>query len=177
MASNSAAINKTKFLSDEEYVYLLELLKRNREAHPRDTTLIEVSMNTGARPSEILAVTASDLDKSSNTVFIRGIKGSRDREIPLPPELFARVLSLAKNLKPEERVFPIALRTYQTIWHNYRPAKKGVKSLRHSFALRLYERTKDVRLVQMALGHRYLNTTQIYVDYVYNQEELRKLLL
>jgi integrase/recombinase XerC len=47
-------------------------------------------------------------------------------------------------------------------------AKAGVRarysphSLRHSFALGLYERTGDVLLVQAALGHRAISSTLVY---------------
>lgn len=173
----SDALNKSKFLSPEEYQILQATINKFAESNPRDTALLAASMHTGARPSEVLAITAKDLDVSTASVFIKGLKGSRDREIPLPMNVFARLSRIARGLNPDDRVFPLALRTYQGIWHQYRPVKKGVKALRHTFAMRLYEKTKDVRLVQMALGHRYLNTTQIYVDYVYNQTELQKLLL
>ena len=35
-------------------------------------------------------------------------------------------------------------------------------SLRHTFATRLRERTGDLRIVQAALGHRHLGTTEAY---------------
>jgi integrase/recombinase XerC len=38
----------------------------------------------------------------------------------------------------------------------------SVHSLRHTFATRLYEKTGDLYLVQRALGHRHITTTEIY---------------
>jgi site-specific recombinase XerD len=35
-------------------------------------------------------------------------------------------------------------------------------SLRHTFATRLYRRTGDLYLVQRALGHRQVTTTEVY---------------
>jgi len=35
-------------------------------------------------------------------------------------------------------------------------------SLRHTFATRLYSKTGDLRLVQRALGHKRITTTEIY---------------
>ena len=173
----SEALTREKFLSSAEYDELAATLIRNAATNPRDTLLLLVSMHTGARPTEVLSIRKCDLDLEKKTVFIIGLKGSRSREIPLPANIFQRLAIIARELKSEDHVFPIALRTYQGIWHQYRPAKKGVRSLRHTFAIRLYEKTKDVRLVQIALGHKYLNTTQIYVDYSYNQEQLRRLIL
>jgi len=37
-----------------------------------------------------------------------------------------------------------------------------VHSLRHTFATRLYRKTGDLHLVQRALGHRQITTTEIY---------------
>ena len=38
----------------------------------------------------------------------------------------------------------------------------SVPSLRHTFATRLYEKTGDLYLVQRALGHRQITTTEVY---------------
>jgi integrase/recombinase XerD len=37
-----------------------------------------------------------------------------------------------------------------------------VHSLRHRFAAELHRRTGDLRVVQVALGHRQLGTTEVY---------------
>lgn len=39
-----------------------------------------------------------------------------------------------------------------------------VHSLRHTFATRLRERTGDLRLVQAALGHMQIGTTEVYAN-------------
>jgi integrase/recombinase XerC len=38
----------------------------------------------------------------------------------------------------------------------------SIHSLRHTFATRLYHKTGDLYLVQRALGHRHITTTEIY---------------
>ena len=177
----SYSMNKTKFLSSQEYERLATTLDKFELKDFRNVALIYAMMHTGARPSELLAVTTGDLNEEGKSVFIRGLKGSRDREIPLPPKVFARLIQVAAqnyvlNGCKDERVFPIALRTLQGIWHQYRPSKKGIKSLRHTFAIRLYQKTKDVRLVQMALGHKSMSNTQVYVEYLYSLEEMKRIL-
>lgn len=174
----SACLNKNKFLSKDELKRLEKTLDSYIFDEPRDTSMLFTMIYTGARPTECLRIRKMDLNSENNTIFIQGLKGSRDREIPVPEWLFTKLEDLSEKSQPADPVFSVALRTMQGIWARYRPVQgKGIRSLRHTFAIRLYEKTKDVRLVQMALGHRYLNTTQIYVDYIYNQEELKRLLL
>lgn len=171
----SYSLNQSKFLSDDEYSRLIVTLDKFELKDFRNVTLLYLCLFTGARASEILGITKSDLNPKNKSVFIKGLKNSRDREIPLLPGIFDRLMTLATE-SPNDRLFPIALRTMQGIWHTYRPSRKGVKSLRHTFAMRLYEKTKDIRLVQMALGHKSILNTMVYADYVYNQQELRRLL-
>ena len=44
-------------------------------------------------------------------------------------------------------------------------------TLRHAFATDLYRQTKNIRLVQKALGHSNLSTTQIYTHIVDDELE------
>ena len=48
----------------------------------------------------------------------------------------------------------------------------SVHSLRHTFATRLYRKTGDLYLVQRALGHRQITTTEIYARV--SDEQLRR---
>lgn len=170
------ALNKTKYLLEPEVEALQELLKRFKEKNPRDTLMIELALRTGARAQELLNLRKSDLNSYDETIFIKGIKGSSDREIPIHRELFERVMSVASQT-PGEKIFDITYNRFRDIWANYRPVPKKLHSLRHTFAIRLFRKTKDIRLLQMALGHRNIQNTMIYADYVYSQSELRKLIL
>lgn len=168
----SYSLNRTKYLSSTE---LNLLLAQCTDVSNRDVLLILTALNTGARATELLNIRKSNLDESCNTIFIKGIKGSRDREIPIKPILFSSL----QNLRPESdnRLFPISYSRLVQIWHYYRPIHKKFHSLRHTFAIQLYEKTKDIRLVQTALGHKNIMNTMVYADYVYSTNELRKLLL
>ena len=52
--------------------------------------------------------------------------------------------------------------------------RKKPHALRHTFAMDLYRETKNIRLVQKALGHSDLSTTMIYTHIV--DEELEEAL-
>jgi site-specific recombinase XerD len=41
---------------------------------------------------------------------------------------------------------------------------KSVHALRHSYAVQLYRRQRDLRAVQKQLGHASIQTTQVYAD-------------
>lgn len=170
------SINKTKYLLDPEVERLDALLKSHLDRDTRNCLLIQVGLRTGARAQELLNLRRSDLNAYDKTVFIRGLKNSNDREIPLPDALFERLQRWADGVSTNE-IFAISYPRLQQIWQLYRPVPKKFHSLRHTFAIRLYRKTKDLRLVQVALGHRNIANTMVYADYVYTQDELRKLIL
>lgn len=178
MATKKApySLNKSKYLTDFELDRLFHILNSFELKEPRNVVLLKTALATGARASELLALRKSDLDPQEGTLFIRGLKGSSDRELPVKRSLFERLQALSES-SPAERVFPISYNRLRQIWQLYRPVHKKFHCLRHTFAIQLYKKTKDVRLLQMALGHRNIVNTMIYADYVYSKEELRKLLL
>lgn len=168
------SINKTKYLNDSEQSELIRIISGGPE---RDSLLIKLLLETGARAQEMLNIQVSDLSDADQSIYIKGIKGSNDREIPLSPELYERVKRFSSAQGSTGALFPISYPRLHQIWGLYRPVKKKLHSLRHTFAINLYKRSKDLRLLQVALGHRNINNTMVYAEYVYSQQELRKLLL
>lgn len=179
--SNSArySLNKNKYLLDPELERLEYLLKSHLSRDPRNCILLFLGLHTGARAMELLLLRRDDMNSHESSLFIRGLKGSNDREIPLPRWLFVELQHLAvKNqIGDSERLFPISYNRLRQIWEFYRPVQKKLHCLRHTFAIRLYRKTKDLRLVQVALGHRNITNTMVYADYLYSQQELRRLIL
>lgn len=183
------SLNKTKYLLDPEFEKLTYLLKSHIDNDRRNCVLLLLALNIGARAQELLNIRWSDINEYDQTVFIRGIKNSNDRELPLPDWLFRELLKIKSNPgKPPklggaqlkvstQLVFPITYNRLRQIWELYRPVNKKFHALRHTFAIRIYKKTKDIRLLQVALGHRNITNTMIYADYVYSQQELKKLIL
>jgi integrase len=170
------ALNKNKYLLPDELGHLEKVLSQSLDSDTRNALVLLLALKTGGRAQEILNLKKSSLNPFEETVLIQGLKGSNDREIPLPSPLFKRLMNYAKGLEQEE-LFSISYNRFRQIWDLYRPAPKKLHSLRHTFAIQLYKKTKDIRLVQVALGHRNVMNTMIYADYVYSQTELRKLIL
>ncbi len=177
------ALNKNKYLLDPEVDRLEYLLKSHLSSDPRNSLILLSALHTGARARELLNAKFEDLNPYDETFFIHGIKGSNDREIPLHPWLFKELYrlkeaSLGNKIKTDPKlIFPLSYQRLRQIWDIYRPVEKKFHSLRHTFAIRLFKKTKDLRLVQVALGHRNITNTMVYADYIYSQQELRRLIL
>ena len=171
------ALNKNKYLLDPELSALEDLLRKSATSDLRDSTLVSLGLATGARAQELLNIRRTDLNIYDQSIFIRGLKSSNDREIPIRDELFKQVLELAQEVSGGDLIFQIGYHRLRQIWKWYRPIDKKFHCLRHTFAIRLYRKTKDIRLVQVALGHRNITNTMVYADYVYSQQELKKLIL
>lgn len=170
-------LNKNKYLLDPEVEHLEAVLLKGLAESPRNALVLFLALRTGARASELLGLRKSDFNSYDQTVFVRGLKGSNDREIPIEPGLYEAAASYLDGLQAPDLAFPIGYHRLRQIWDWHRPCPKKFHSLRHTFAIRLYRKTKDLRLVQVALGHRNITNTMIYADYVYSQQELKKLIL
>jgi integrase len=168
-------LTNKKFLADDEQQALLLVLERykNQPKAARDITLLYTLFLTGARAGEALALVKEDLISSHTSVYLKGSKDSNSREIPIPPWLFRRLQAQITGTRP---LFPISYNRLDQIWRHYRPINKKLHSLRHTFAINLYRKTLNIRMVQKALGHRYLSNTMIYLDYDFTVDELRKAL-
>jgi integrase/recombinase XerD len=142
---------------------------------------------TGARVSEVLALTALSFQVESGTVAIQTLKRRRHhmREVPLPPELMAaldRYFGLSNRRRDpraaDHRPWP---------WHRvtaWRIIKKvmrlsGVvgrqaspRGLRHAFGVGSLQAGVPLNLVQRWLGHARISTTAIYADVVGPEEWL-----
>lgn len=162
-----------KFLNDMELGRLRKVLKQFDKTDHRNVLLIKVALATGARASELLMLTKDDI--LVGKLSIPGIKGSKFREIPIAKGLMAQIRRLPVG--PDGRLFPISYPRLAQIWADYRPNRhKPFHCLRHTFAVNLFEKTRDIRLVQAALGHRNIQNTLIYSDYRYETKELQKLI-
>ena len=161
-----------KYLNNTERQLLIGICKTNITSDTRNSILILTALDCGLRAQELLNLTVSDVDFGNKTIWVKTLKKGNPRTIPAPDCLLKYIKTLSSEV-----IFPISYQRLVQVWHLYRPCKKKFHSLRHTFAIRLYKKTKDVRLVQVALGHCNITNTMIYADYVYSQQELRRLIL
>tara|TARA_B100000749_G_scaffold280899_1_gene280953 strand:+ start:28400 stop:29089 length:690 start_codon:yes stop_codon:yes gene_type:complete len=186
-SNKTYSLNKNKYLLPPELDRLDYIINSFMDKNLRDILLLKLALDTGARAQELLNIQFKDINEYDETIYINGLKNSNDRELPVRKDVFRRIVRLKpiaakekgnNGLIGEDRyLFPITYPRLVQIWLFYRPVHKKFHSLRHTFAIELYKKTKDIRLLQMALGHRNIANTMIYADYVYTQTELKRLIL
>ena len=132
------SLNKSKYLTDFEFDRLSSILDSFEHKDFRNVLLLRMALATGARATELLNLQKSHVDPQERTVFIRGLKGSRDRELPLKPRLFEDLMRQSESVEGDQ-IFPISYNRLRQIWQLYRPVHKKFHCLRHTFAIRLYK--------------------------------------
>lgn len=134
---------------------------------------------TGARVSELLALTPARIDLADAVLTLDTLKRRRAvlREVPVPRTL-TRALAHAFDLKNRQRDdarrnTPIWTFSRVTAW---RIIKQGMcaasldgpraapRGLRHAFGVHALQSGVPITLVQRWLGHARLTTTAIYLD-------------
>jgi integrase/recombinase XerD len=174
-----------KPLSEAEVESLLAAVVGNEPVARRDRALLEFLYATGARISEAVGLSLSDIDIDSGLVRLFG-KGSKERIVP-----FGRAAgdALREWLAPSGRPLMEPLRwarrgDAEALFLNHRGARLSRQSawlvvrgygeacglatrlsphvLRHSCATHLLDHGADLRIVQEMLGHASISTTQIY---------------
>jgi integrase/recombinase XerD len=135
---------------------------------------LSVAYGCGLRVSEIAHLKVSDIDSARMLIRVEQGKGRKDRYVMLAPDLLALLRQWWKVKRPMGWLFPgqqpaqpITTRQLNRACHAAARAAKldkrvSMHTLRHSFATHLLERKTDIRVIQVLLGHRKLDTTAIY---------------
>lgn len=170
-------LNSSKILSEKESADFLRIIESIKVTHFRDYLILKTLLKTAGRSSEVLAITPNDLNKENRSVLVTGLKGSKSREIPLDQRFFKELNLYAETRPANEPIFNIGYHRLRDLWDYYRPVKKRLHSIRHGMACRVYKKSKDIKLVQLLLGHKSINSTMVYLDFIYGQGELRRAIL
>lgn len=141
---------------------------------------------SGMRLNELVNVKWGDFDFERGIIHLKVTKGEKERVVFLHEKL--KVFIQDFNLQKESYVFYSNLgkkynqRSIQMIVrqaaHKAGITKKVTPhTLRHSFATHLLEGGADIRSIQALLGHKHLQTTQIYTHVANkNMQKLSELL-
>ena len=169
-----------QILSVEEVKILLDQPNKMGLKGVRDKTMLELLYSTGIRVSELITLNVSDLDLSEMTLTCR--HSNRERKIPVN----RRCIDLMKEYLERVRPFMIREKTEQVLFVNtngnrltrqgfwkivkYYTSKANIQkditphTLRHSFAAHLVQKGKNLKDVQMMLGHSDISSTQVYLQ-------------
>ena len=164
-------------LSCEEVARLIEAA-----ATPKYQAVLSVAYGAGLRASEVVALKVGDIDSTRMTLRIEQGKGRKDRYAMLSPVLLERLrtwwqVAHAKGkmldggwLFPGQNpVNPMSTRQFNRICRMAAEAAEIDKrvsphTLRHSYATHLLEQKVDLRIIQVLLGHKRLETTALYAQ-------------
>ena len=136
--------------------------------------VLSLTYSSGLRLSEVCELKVGDIDSKRMLVRVVQAKGNKDRYTILSPvaldllRIYWKMYSPAVWLFESRNHQPVPARTVQQVFKNALHKaginkQVGIHSLRHSFATHLLEQGVSLPIIQQLLGHRYLQTTSIYL--------------
>lgn len=165
-----------KYLNAEERTRFLSAASHL----PREHALFALTIAwTGARPSELLAVTPASFQIEPCILTLRTLKRRRHamRELPLPPGLMGNLeevfsLTMAQR-DPEAAHVKLWPWCRQTAWRVVKRSMEAAgvagaascpRGLRHAFGVGTLQAGIPINMTQKWLGHSRISTTAIYAD-------------
>ena len=173
-------------LTLEEQERLLEQFNLRYTTPHRNKTMIQLLLDTGLRLSEMINLKWKDINLMTGQLKVVQGKGSKDRIIYVD-EYITEILAEWKERQFVEwgkTDIVFSTRTLNKL--DGKAVRKMIKTytdkagidkditthnLRHTFASDLLRETKNLRVVQKALGHSDISTTQIYTHIVDDELE------
>jgi integrase len=164
-----------KVLSPEEQVALLRTLNRRWPTKCRNYAMVLTMLRTGLRVGEAVALKWEHVDFRTRRLIVREGKGAKDRVVYFDEEVRAAIVEWRGRAPDSPYVFstlkggPLTT-TYCRQFVNRAAQKAGIAewdrvsphTFRHTCATELLRETGNLRLVQVALGHSSVSTTQRY---------------
>ena len=164
-------------LSRQEVTRLIEAT-----GNPKYRAALSVAYGAGLRVSEVVSLKISDIDSTRMTLRVEQGKGHKDRYAMLSPVLLEHLRSwwhfghqqgLMREggwLFPGQNpVNPLTTRQLNRVCKSAAAdaeidKRVSMHILRHSFATHLLEAKVDIRVIQVLLGHKKLETTALYAQ-------------
>jgi site-specific recombinase XerC len=157
---------------DEQGRLLLALSQGVGPEAKRDRALFVLMLGAGIRLGSALALELGDVDLERGELVLRRTKGDVPTSVPLARSVRDHLRGYIQGrgagpLFPGRGGHAMCARHVQrrlAVWCRRAGIERHVKphDLRHSFAIRLYKKTRDLLLVQAALRHRSIASTTVY---------------
>jgi integrase/recombinase XerD len=135
---------------------------------------LSVAYGAGLRASEVISLKVSDIDSARMVIRVEQGKGRKDRYVMLSEHLLDLLRTWWKAARPQGWLFPgrdpvqpLTTRQLNRACHAAAQVAEidkhvSLHTLRHSFATHLLEQKTDIRVIQVLLGHKKLDTTALY---------------
>ena len=145
-------------------------------------TALSLAYGTGLRASEVVSLKVGDIDSLRMTLRVEQGKGSKDRYAMLSPVLLERLRVWWRVARAQGKMLeggwlfpgmnpvdPLTTRQLNRAIHMAAESahidkRVSMHTLRHSFATHLLEQKVDIRVIQVLLGHKKLETTAMYAQ-------------
>ena len=173
-----------KVLTTEEQERFLAVFNTRYPAPHRDLCMIRLMLEAGLRAGEVVALKPEHLDMMTCRLMVRNGKGAKDRTLWIGDNLRDLIGEWIQRRPESAYLFPSRTgKKLDTSHLRYMVARRAEAAsiseaeqvsphtFRHTFATDLYRETKNIRLVQKALGHADLSTTMIYTHIVDDELE------
>lgn len=168
---------RSSFISDTDFSVVLRLLTHE------NALCCLVALETGLRISDVLAIRTKQIKQKSFTV--REQKTGKCKRIKLDNELRQQLVMISGSVYVfQHRTDPTRHRTRQAVYLDLKRAAKALRlsvnltphSTRKNYAVGLYGRYGDLKVVQTALNHSHLEDTLLYClsDVLQSSERLPK---
>jgi site-specific recombinase XerD len=156
-------------LSPDEVRHVLGRVRR-----PQARMSLTLMYACGLRVSEAIHLRAPDIDSARMVIQVRGGKGNKDRQVPLPTSILEHLRAYWRQYRPQPWLFPnrsglIPIRRASVGRCLQAAARQSdvtkpvsCHTLRHSYATHLLERGLNLRVIQALLGHRSIKSTLVY---------------
>lgn len=143
---------------------------------------LSVAYGAGLRASEVVHLKVNDIDSKRMVLRVEQGKGKKDRYAMLSPSLLELLRAWWRQGQSQRQMLPggwlfpgqnpvnsLSTRQLNRGFHLALKAAEihkrvSLHSLRHSFATHLLEQKVDVRVIQVLLGHKKLDTTARYTQ-------------
>lgn len=154
---------------------------------PPIATFCLTLLYTGARISELLAVTPERIDRANGAIVFETLKRRKRgiyRAVPVPSELLKQLDSVhrvrAAQDDPAQRARPLWAWGRTTAWKHVKFVMRAAnvseslampRSARHAFGVNAVQSAVALNVVQRWMGHARIETTAIYADVIGKEEQ------
>ena len=170
-------------LSEQQRSKLLGSFSRTSPEGKRNYAMTLCMLDLGLRCGEVIGLRLDDIDWQRGWLNIRVTKTGRGRQLPLPDHILGAMSKYLKTARPQNAPsdhffvrlsrrsgYPLTRNALKAIVRcayrhcGFPPNWSGTHRLRHTFASRLHHRGVDMKPIADMLGHRRLDSTNLYTQ-------------